>query len=97
MLAAEVTRVEAIARLETIAIRVPCRVNVTGLKSVAQEEEKRRSQVSQSEPKRKHEGRKKGSKGRKGRKGILEARTLLGAPGLTTRSKDVTSNKGHRY
>ena len=28
---------------------------------------------------------------------LLGARTLLGAPGLTTRSKDATSNKGHRY
>ena len=28
---------------------------------------------------------------------LLGARTLLGAPGLTTRSKDATRNKGHRY
>ena len=28
---------------------------------------------------------------------LLVARTLLVAPGLTTRSKDATSNKGHRY
>ena len=28
---------------------------------------------------------------------VLGLRTLLGAPGLTTRSKDAISNKGHRY
>ena len=27
----------------------------------------------------------------------LEVRTLLVAPGLTTRNKDATRNKGHRY
>ena len=31
------------------------------------------------------------------RPSLLGARTLLGAPGLTTRSKDATRNKGHRY
>ena len=28
---------------------------------------------------------------------LLGARTLLGAPGRTTRSKDATRSKGHRY
>ena len=27
--------------------------------------------------------------------GVVGARTLLGAPGLTTRNKNATSNKGH--
>ena len=28
---------------------------------------------------------------------LVVTRTLLGAPGLTTRSKDATRSKGHRY
>ena len=34
-----------------------------------------------------------------GSKGIatIGARTLLGAPGLTTRNKDATRSNGHRY
>ena len=28
---------------------------------------------------------------------VAGARTLLGAPGLTTRNKNATRSKGHRY